>query len=269
MRYYLNKHNFKLGNNIKVLIFKTYIVITALLLSKLINAQTTYFRDTTLNGSLITIGFGYHFPGQDLANRFGNNASIELGLTEKLRDNWLIRANGSFLFSDKVRENNILKNITNSNDFITNVNGMPGDIRIAMRGFNLNLSAGKIWGQKNNQNAGLTTLFGLGFLQHKIHINVINNDIPQLEKQYLKGYDRLSNGALLSQYIGYTYLSPKDLVNFYVGLEFIQAFTKNRRDINFDTMMKDETPRLDLLFGIKAGWIIPIYHQPSQIEYYD
>jgi hypothetical protein len=57
------------------------------------------------------------------------------------------------------------------------------------------------------------------------------------------------------------------LANFYVGLEAIQGFTQSRRDLNFDTGISDTQPRLDMLFGIRAGWVIHLYSREPQLYY--
>jgi hypothetical protein len=56
--------------------------------------------------------------------------------------------------------------------------------------------------------------------------------------------------------------------NFYIGIELMQAFTMNRRSYNFDTMETDYTKRTDLLFGLRAGWILPLYARAPKAYYY-
>jgi len=63
-------------------------------------------------------------------------------------------------------------------------------------------------------------------------------------------------------------LSKTRLLNFYAGLEFIQAWTQNRREYNFVQMGKDNTTRSDWLYGIRIGWIFPIYSGQSREFYY-
>jgi hypothetical protein len=67
--------------------------------------------------------------------------------------------------------------------------------------------------------------------------------VPQVQGAYAKGYDRLTNGPAISQYIGWLHLDRKKLVNFNAGIEIIEAFTQNRRDFNFDQMKKDDSKR--------------------------
>src|SRR5688572_23891874 len=98
-----------------------------------------------------------------------------------------------------------------------------------------------------------------GFIQHKIRIETIGNAVPELRHDYKKGYDHLTNGWHLSEFIGYTYFSNRQLVNFYGGFELTQGFTANRRDYNFDNLGNSDKNRLDLLYGFKLGWILPLY----------
>ena len=102
-------------------------------------------------------------------------------------------------------------------------------------------------------------------LQHKIRIE---GAAPQLMGEYKKGYDRLSNGLALGEFIGYVHLGKNHFINFFAGFEIIEAFTKNRRSFNIDTIEKDDTKRLDILSGFKFGWIIPLYRRNADEFYY-
>ena len=74
-------------------------------------------------------------------------------------------------------------------------------------------------------------------------------------------YDRLTSGIQLSQFIGYQHMSNNRLTNFYFGFDFLQGFTKGRRDYQIDLMGPANEKRIDLLWGIKFGWIVPVFRQ--------
>jgi hypothetical protein len=112
---------------------------------------------------------------------------------------------------------------------------------------------------KSRPNSGLVLNMGVGLIQHKIRIEVIGNNVPQLAKAYKKGYDRLSNGLLLSQDLGYLYLSDNRLLNIYFGFECMEGFTQSRRSFDYDKMQRDTKKRLDILYGVKIAWILPVY----------
>ena len=65
-------------------------------------------RDSSLSFPMIGATFAYQLPGGDMADRFGNNFNIGAIFQWKLRCNWIIGIEGDFLFSDHVKENNIL-----------------------------------------------------------------------------------------------------------------------------------------------------------------
>ncbi len=121
-----------------------------------------------------------------------------------------------------------------------------------------------------NPNSGILLMAGVGYIQHKVRIEVADNNIPQLMDDYKKGYDRLTGGISLSQFVGYMFFSNSKLANFYGGFEVMEAFTKPLRDVNFDTRNPDEIQnRLDLFFGVRVGWIIPLLKRmPEKVYYY-
>lgn len=115
-----------------------------------------------------------------------------------------------------------------------------------------------------NPNSGFIFSVGPGFLQHKIRIE---SDAAALKGVYKKGYDRLSNGFAVMESLGYLFLSNKRLVNFYIGMTSVQAWTKNRRGFNYDTGKEDDKMRLDIMTGFKIAWILPLYKKVPD-EYY-
>jgi hypothetical protein len=117
-----------------------------------------------------------------------------------------------------------------------------------------------------NPNSGFLLMLGAGMVQHKIQIK---SNALALTEDMIKGYDRLSNGPALSQFLGYLFLSNNRLVNFYFGIECIQGWTQNRRGYNYDTMQEDTKTRMDIMTGIKLGWVLPLYKKvPDEFYYY-
>jgi hypothetical protein len=138
------------------------------------------------------------------------------------------------------------------------------------RGYMIGLQVGRILPlAKNNPNSGVLILTGAGFMQHKITLTDLDKQIPQISGEYKKGYDRLSNGLYLEQFIGYNRFDPGGLLNFHIGLNIAAGFTQGRRDYLFDVRRPDTDGRVDLLFGIRGGLYIPIFHQKSEELYFD
>ena len=109
-------------------------------------------------------------------------------------------------------------------------------------------------------------MLGIGFMQHKIKIKDQDNTIPALSKEYLKGYDKLSNGFNTNVFFGYRYEKGKNKFN--IGIESSIGLTKNRRTYNFVDMQADDELRLDMMNGIKFIWWIPISKRTTNKDYY-
>ncbi len=227
-------------------------------------------RDSSVSFAMLGGTFAYQIPGGDLADRFGNNFNVGGTFQWKTKKNWIVGVDGSFMFSDQVKENNILEKISTSQGFIIAQDGFYADVYLYERGFMFSAKAGKIFPLFGpNPNSGLMATLGAGLLQHKIRIEDKGNRAPQLNDDYKKGYDRLTNGLSLTEFFGYINFSNRRLVNFMAGFEFTQAFTRSRRDFNFDTMTRDDKTRLDLLFGFRVAWIIPFYKRVPREYYYN
>jgi hypothetical protein len=110
---------------------------------------------------------------------------------------------------------------------------------------------------------------GIGMMQHLIKIEVDEALAPQLNSSYKKGYDRLSNGVLISQFIGYQFMGTHRKLNFYAGFEFNEGFLKGRRQWNYALNSADDATRTDVLIGLKACWMLPIYKQVTEKYYYN
>lgn len=209
------------------------------------------------------------FPGADLKQRFGFNSNLGLDVDFKLKSRWMFGFGGSFIFGNKVKETSVIDPLRTNDGNVLDANGEYAKIVFYERGFTFGINMGYLLPVLSpNPNSGFFIKAGVGGITHKIRIEHARNSIPQLEGDYKKGYDRYTTGYTLQQSIGYIFLSNKRLINFFVAAEFIQGFTQNRRSINFDTGLKDDKKRLDLLNGFRLGWTLPIYARPPKEIYY-
>ena len=213
---------------------------------------------------LFNTSYGFHVPSADLSDRFGSNFSIGGSieyLTEK--GNWMLGIKGNNLFSQNVKED-VLATIRTSEGFLIGNSGAgTGQFAVVVlreRGFYVGGLIGKLFTlSKKNKRSGIRATIGAGLLQHKIRIQDESGTAQQIAGDYKEGYDQLSNGLALEQFIGYQHLSINRGANFFAGFEFTQAFTKSRRNSNFVTRTKDNTKRIDVLTGFRIGWTIPFY----------
>ena len=232
-------------------------------------AQGT-IRDTTISMVAVHLSYAQQFPGGDMAERFGTNSNIGIGAFNKWANGFLLGAEGSFIFGNKVNEPGILSNVINREGQIVDVDGQQADVFLYERGYTVFAVVGKLlplFGP--NPNSGLMVKVGGGYMRHKVRVQTQKNVVPQLEDEYLEGYDRLTAGPAALAFVGYQNFGNKGRINFHIGLELMAGFTQPLREFNFDTEQYNKSSRVDLLTGIRAGWSLPIYRKiDSGFHYY-
>ncbi len=218
----------------------------------------------------LTFSYAYQLPGADLVHRYGPNSNTAIGFGYKTKTNIQFNAHWSYLFGKELRGEDPLDSISTVDGFVIDKEGKFADIREFERGFTLGIAVGKTFNSflSPNKNSGFMITGGVGYMQHKIKIYDNGARSPQLTKETLTGYDRLTSGLMTTEFVGYVYLSRNRYVNFYGGFEFFQGFTKSRRSWDYNLMRADTQNRLDLLSGIRVGWVLPLYKTAARIKYY-
>lgn len=218
---------------------------------------------------LIAPNYTAQFPYGNMKDRFGFNSLFGLHITYKTDRNWLIGGEAAFLYGADVKESYVITKIaTTTNQYISQNNDL---IRInpQEQGFIVKLTAGKIIPfHKKYPDAGLLTMTSFGFLYHKIALNVREASLPQFSKVYRQGYDRMTYGPVLSQFIGGVFMMRKKYASGYIGATFDIAFTQGQRNYDFYLMAPLKDKRIDMFVGLKLGWIIPVFLQTSEKEFY-
>ncbi|MBC7426331.1 MAG: hypothetical protein H7321_07330 [Bacteroidia bacterium] len=204
--------------------------------------------------------FGQQFPLADLKERFGSCPTVGVSVAYKTPSNWQFEAGLSSFYGSRVKENTMFDSLTGPSGDLIDANGQLAVIRLYERGFHVFAGGGRLFNfGNNNQNSGLLLTGGLGFMQHKIKFTYFKDILPQLDKDMYKGYDRLTNGLMLRQWVGYQRMDPHQRFNFFVGFEILEGFTKNRRSLNYDTRVRDNRNRLDMTLSFKVGISIALY----------
>ncbi len=242
--------------------FLVYLILFGWTLSGQIDSNRIAFP-------LVGVNFSGQIPLGDMSARFGPNLNAGGTFLFKTKSNWLMGIQGNYIFGRNVRED-VLKNLKDDAGFVIDNEGYPADIRVTERGVGFYALFGKlITVGNNNQNSGIIATMGVGYLQHKINIYDAQTRIAAVSGELKYGYDRLSRGLSLTQFIGYLYLSDNRLLNFYFGIEAYQAFTKSVRKLNYDTGLPDTKQRFDGLLGLRIGWVLPLYKKvPNEFYYY-
>ncbi len=241
-----------------------------LVFSTITKAQRSV-SDSSIFMSLAHFSYTAQLPAGDMADRFGMNSAVGGGVLFKTSSNWIFGFDANYLFgSDVKNKDQILKNIETSYGFIIDDSGLPAEVHLRERGFTVFGRVGKLFPVLSpNPNSGLFLIGGLGYIQHKIYIESLDDLASQVRGDYAKGYDKLCGGPAVSEFVGYLYMSNNRLINFYAGFEFTQAWTSSLREYNFAEMKYENENRFDMLNGIKVGWVISIYKREARSYYFD
>ncbi len=243
------------------------------LLSLQANAQDDLFileKPPARKGVILGFNGGVDFPGGDMAKRFGTSYRAGVQVLYKTKSNWIFGPKFDYMFGNKIKEDSLMINIRDAyGTYISNI-GERINLQVYERGYMVGMQGGKIFnvGKENSDN-GIMALTTVGFMEHKIFIRERDDAITAVNGKYKKGYDRLTNGLLLEQYVGYTYFANTNLLNFHIGLNIAAAFTQGRREFLYDVMRPDNEARVDLLFGVRAGLYIPIFRRKSEEFFFE
>lgn len=251
----------------KVIVILAFLMIGA---SQLFSQRNV--SDDIISTPYIGLHYGANIPGKDYADRFGFTNHLGGIIGYKTNMNWIFAIDGNFMFGQAVNEPFLLDNISDNQGVVINSSGSPAEVLFFQRGFNVNGAIGYIFpGTGHNPNSGVMLKIGAGYMQHKIRIESQEDEVPQIENDYLQGYDRLTAGLNTTQFIGYSFMANGGVYNFYTGFYFVQGFTYNKRDLFWDRP-NYEVPkgqRQDFQFGIRFGWMVPTYKRQPKDFYFN
>ena len=208
-------------------------------------------------------------PLGDLADRFG--AGFSAGFQVEWMswpNNWILGIDGQYGFAGKVKENVL--------DFLQDEDGniVGRDLDISKAFLQQRLVSGKVTiGRlfplfESNKRSGIRFSLGTGFQMHWIKVNDELRSLAQTEGDYGAGYDRLTAGWLVSEFLGYQHVSLNRRINFYAGVDVGQAFGRSLRTYDYSTMQQDDRTRLDMTLTFRAGWCIPLWTGTGTTDIY-
>ena len=247
------------------------LVVIFLFLSNVVLSQRNV-QDSVIGTPMIGLHYGANMTAGDLLDRYGllNHLGVMAGY--KTKRNWFFGVDANFMFGNQIRMTGLFDHLVDSYGNITDVNGDIARLLVYSRGLNVNVAMGKVFPVLSpNENSGIFIHFGLGYLLHKLRLETQDQVVPQLELDYKKGYDRLTVGPCLHQFVGYSFMANSGFLNFYGGFYVQEGFTQNKRTIFFDqpdSPVSTET-RLDIQYGAKLGWLIPFYKRQPKDFYYN
>ena len=154
--------------------------------------------------------------------------------------------------------------------------GRDGIINAYNRGLSLRLGLSRIFTfLPNNPNSGFMLKVSGGWMMQKTVFSqeYTSDPVPQLKGDYAKLYDHLRNGFIISEGIGFIYMSNYyTYVNIRVLFEVSQCVSWSTRSYQIDNLMglngKDHNRYFDLLYNIKLSWMFPLTGKTTYDYYY-
>lgn len=218
---------------------------------------------------VLTATYGVHLPGGQLADRFGNGFVFG-GQTEWMTwpGNWIVGLDTRFGFAGEVKENVLA--------FLQDADGttVGRDVSLSQAFLQQRMLLASAYVGKlipvvaANKRSGIRLTLGGGYLRHWIKVNDEMRSLPQIEGPYGAGYDRLTVGPALTQFLGYQHISLSRRLNVLFGVDAMQGFTRSHRDYDYQNMSGDLSARLDWSFGVRAGLSVNLYSGSQQGDIY-
>ncbi len=234
---------------------------------------TAKYKDSSNIGTpaiVLKFGTGYYYGLGDLGKRFPQFSTLPAGFFYRSPRNLIFGIEYNRFLGNQYKLDSLYGGIMGPSLQILDKNGFPAVIRYYMRGYSFQGYVGKAFKISPRSKYGqIQANIGGGIMQHYIKMRFDKGILPQLEGNYYEGYDRLTNGFMITQSLYYQYNNAQSL-SFYCGINMVESFTKNQRNWDYGTMRKDNANRKDNYFGFAAGILIPIQIKSSNnTEYYD
>ena len=195
----------------------------------------------------------------------------------KYANGWLVSLDANLWFGS----NNLLYrkermgSIYTHDSIVIGANGTDASITCYNRGLSLQGGVGKVFvvAPKKNPNSGILARISGGYMLQQTIFMVNNEHAPQLEGDYGLLYDHQRHGAILTESLGYWFMSNNaNLLNLYISFDISQCWNWSTRDYMIDDYLglhgKDNNRYFDLIYSIKLCWMFPLKGKASQEYYY-
>ncbi|MCB0738568.1 MAG: hypothetical protein KDC92_13710 [Bacteroidetes bacterium] len=232
--------------------------VTAMLFLSTNSTAQWQFRDSSIALNSIEFGYTSSLGAGDLTDRTNWIHGIKISLNRKTSTNFLLSLNTEIELADFNENFDPLKNLKSDSGFPIDLNGQLTEININYFGYQVYGELGKFWNTSKPYKGFITSLQA-GFWQHKLTYQFTGDVLPYLNTESRKGYDRLANGLLIGQKVGYRRYSPQNLFSYEFGLHLQEGFTAIRRSYIYDIMQVPPSSRFDMKLGLYATFIFPIY----------
>ena len=248
-----------------------------------VQAQVKLTQDTMAT-PIVGFSFGTMFPSDRHATENGMfdlykgphlSYGIEAGY--KFKSNWVLMADGSLIIGKDLKDKEQRMPSAYSHDsvpIVIGTNGTDANASCYNRARAFRVGGGKIFTlNRNNPNSGIQLMAHAGIMQQKTIFMMNDVNAPQLQGDYAKLYDHKRRGFLLSQSIGYWFMSNKyNFFNFHISFEITEFWNHSVRDYVIDEVMglhgPDNAKYFDLIYAVKLCWMFPLKGKTAYDYYF-
>lgn len=240
-----------------------YFLVCVMLLCASVKSFAQHKKDSASSGFMVQLSYAGQTPTGELGKLFGFNSNVGGGIYYKTESNWVYGASFFYLFGNQLRDHNVLDSIATTNgNLIANDGNYPG-VSYFERGFDIQLTMGKLFPVSKNRNSGILFTLSAGYLQYHLRIQAPSDWTPQISDTYLEGYEHLNAGVCATEFLGYQYISKKAFLAFFAGFEFTEVMAKMLQ-FDFQSETKNPNYKFSMLSSIRVGWILPILRDNSK-----
>lgn len=210
------------------------------------------------------------------------NPSLDFAIewAYKQADGWIGGVDADIWFgltSDNLQQRDLrMPDIFNAAGYTMAVNGEDAVVTAYNRALAVRPCVGRIVRLlPKNPNSGLLLKVGAGWMTQKtvFYQDFNHPKAYQLEGDYAKLYDHMRNGIVLTESIGFLFMSNyMTYANFKVTFDISQCWSWSSRPWQIDNLMglngKEEGTFFDLLYSVRLTWMFPFTGKTTYDYYY-
>ncbi|MCQ2294653.1 MAG: hypothetical protein MJZ67_03270 [Bacteroidales bacterium] len=217
-------------------------------------------------------------PMADMASLY-KAPFLEYGINclYKYESGWLVSLDGNlWMGGDNLKHRmERLGSVYSRDSICIGGGGYDANVTCYNRGLSFQAGLGKIFftNPVKNPNSGiLARLYG-GYMFQQTIFTCNDAVAPQISDDYALLYDHQRQGFLLTEGIGYWFMSNySNLLNCYVELSLQQCWSSSTRDYVIDNLIglhgKDNNKYFDMLVNLKLCWMFPLKGKQAHDIYF-
>lgn len=195
----------------------------------------------------------------------------------KYKSNWLVSYDMNLWFGNDNLRNRVerMGSVFSRDSIVIGSNGTDATVTCFNRGFGLMGGVGKIFtvDPEKNPNSGILARLNAGYMRQQTIFMINYEHAPQIDGDYANLYDHQRHGLMLSQSVGYWYMSTRaNLVNLYVELGVSECWSRSTRDYTIDNVLglhgPDQNRYFDLMYTLKFSWMFPLKGKTAHDYYF-